>query len=242
MNSFRIFSKADEEGGEGGSQPSSSRASSSSSLRRLVSEKATSLLSSITATIRSIQRRGLAKRLEKVTAESDMLLEDHVVFLMDSVPPRFKQQTWRLLYSTSKHGFSLQTFYRRVSNAFPTVLLVKDVRGSIFGAFATDPYMVQHKYYGTGETFVFKLHPDAEAYRWKYDKEKGSASQNQNDFFLLSTEDCIGFGGGGRFALWIDQELLHGSSSCSPTFEGLERLSEEENFTVQTIEVWSLGD
>ena len=39
-----------------------------------------------------------------------------------------------------------------------------------------------------------------------------------NDFFMLSHRDHLAMGSGGHFGLWLDAELLHGSSGPSETF------------------------
>lgn len=36
----------------------------------------------------------------------------------------------------------------------------------------------------------------------------------KNDFFQLSTPDCLALGSMGHFALYIDQELLHVGEAC----------------------------
>lgn len=33
--------------------------------------------------------------------------------LSGALPPRFRMSSWKLLYSTARHGISLQTLYRR---------------------------------------------------------------------------------------------------------------------------------
>lgn len=42
---------------------------------------------------------------------------------------------WSLVYSTARHGISLQTLYRNMANYgdSPTVLLVKDENGKVCG-------------------------------------------------------------------------------------------------------------
>ena len=39
-----------------------------------------------------------------------------------------------------------------------------------------------------------------------------------NSYFVISAKDHLAVGSGGHFALWLDSELLHGSSGPSQTF------------------------
>ena len=224
--------------GEGGS----SSLSPSPSLRRMVSAKARSLLDSIRAlasSFRAEKQRKVPKRFKGVLEESECLDLDHLEFLSAAVPAMFKHSKWDLVYSTRRHGFSLQTLLRRCRRVAPTLLVVEDMRNSVFGVFVTEPWAVHDKYYGTGETFVFVLHPlDPVAYFWKQKAEGAEAARN--DYFQYSTNECIAVGGGGRYALWIDEDLLYGTSSFSPTFEGMKPLSSTEDFQVKNIEMWSL--
>lgn len=64
---------------------------------------------------------------------------------------------WRLVYSPRIHGVSLTTFYRKVKDAGPTVLLVQDHEGYAFGGFASAEWHVAERYFGDGESFVFRF-------------------------------------------------------------------------------------
>ncbi|UPR00937.1 TLD domain-containing protein [Chloropicon primus] len=176
----------------------------------------------------------------KVVSESCLLLPQHIDFLIESVPDRYKQHKWDLLYSTARDGISLQTLYRRVAKTSPTILVVKDMQSHVFGVFAPDPWKVHHKFYGTGETFVFKLEPEAEAAAYHWDQKEHS-KEERNNFFMFSTDDCIAVGGGGHFALWLDEDLLYGNSCKSKTFNN-DCLSSSEVFQVLNIEVWRLSE
>mmetsp|Transcript_10734 Transcript_10734/g.20246 ORF Transcript_10734/g.20246 Transcript_10734/m.20246 type:complete len:164 (-) Transcript_10734:51-542(-) len=154
------------------------------------------------------------------------------------MPDRYNQHRWDLLYSTARDGISLQTLYRRVAKTSPTILFVKDMQSHVFGVFAPDPWKVHHKFYGTGETFVFRLEPDIQFYQWN---QRDHSEEKRNNFFMFSTDDCIAVGGGGHFALWLDEDLLYGNSSKCKTFNN-SCLASSEVFQVLNIEVWSLSE
>uniref|UniRef100_A0A667XPH2 TLDc domain-containing protein n=1 Tax=Myripristis murdjan TaxID=586833 RepID=A0A667XPH2_9TELE len=97
----------------------------------------------------------------------------------------------------------------------PTLMVLKDGDGQVFGALASEPLRVSDCFYGTGETFLFSFCPELQVHaRWP----------------LLS--------GRGGFGLWLDGDLYHGRSSTCGTF-GNPRLTQREDFVLQDIEVWA---
>jgi len=93
----------------------------------------------------------------ELTSPSDLLNEELVRCITTALPNRFRMSTWDLLYSTDKHGFSLQSLYRKAAGISPTVLLIKDGADFIFGAYCSEAWKMGSRFYGTGETFVFQL-------------------------------------------------------------------------------------
>ncbi len=174
----------------------------------------------------------------KLVSESALLTEVHIEALIDAMPDRFRQHKWELQYSTTRDGISLHTLYRKTAKTAPTVTVVKDRQGHVFGVFAPDPWKVHHKFYGTGETFVFKLAPELAVWHWN---QAEHSDEKRNNFFLFSTDDCIAVGGGGHFALWLDEDLLYGNSTVCSTFNN-KCLAGSEVFQVLSIEVWRLSE
>lgn len=113
--------------------------------------------------------------------------------------------------------FSQSTSFQ-AKNREPTLLVLKDMQGGVFGGFATRVWMEKgESYYGDGESFVWSLVGEAgtegEAPLRKY------AWSTENSYFQLSTsKDGLAMGGGGSFALFVDPELLNGSSGACETF------------------------
>ena len=141
----------------------------------------------------------------------------------------------------------------------------------IFGCFATQPWHQDPFYYGSGEMFMFQLHPVRKLYHWT----------GQNHFFQLGHHNCLAVGGrydggvharrahffpcgrlarsplpltgahhrvrphagsvkrarSGTFALWLDQQLYHGSSARCETFDN-DVLAHSEDFLVMGLELW----
>ncbi|GIL94425.1 hypothetical protein Vretimale_619 [Volvox reticuliferus] len=168
----------------------------------------------------------------RFVGEPSVILNDlQMRALASAIPPLERMKDWTLSYSTVKHGISLQTLYRRAVNGMPSVLLIRDFGGFTFGCFTPDSWRVAPRYYGSGETFVFQLEPYRVAYPWR------STSDVKNDFFQYGTPECLAVGGVGHFAIWVDADLLAGSSGICGTF-GSPCLAHAEEFKVQHLELW----
>jgi len=165
----------------------------------------------------------------EMIGESAMLRRRHFKKIRNSLPTRYRDYNWKRLFSTTTEGTSLITFYSRIENKGPTVLLIEDTNGYIFGGFASEEWHISDRFFGTGETFVFTVKPKFFCYKWT----------GGNDYFLHGTKDFIGMGGGGsgRYALYVDSEFLWGTSETSNTFLN-RRLSCTEEFSATIVEVW----
>ena len=64
-----------------------------------------------------------------------------------------------LLYSTEAHGCSLRMAYSRLQDSGPSLLVVLDTNGHLFGGYAPLPWHISSHYFGTGEAFLFSAHP-----------------------------------------------------------------------------------
>ena len=93
----------------------------------------------------------------RLSEESSILTADQVTALASAVPARYRLSDWTLQYSMGRHGISLQTMYRRGAGSAPTILVVRDTMGYVFGCYTSESWRVAPRYYGTGETFVFQL-------------------------------------------------------------------------------------
>ncbi|KAK8632551.1 hypothetical protein V6N13_072942 [Hibiscus sabdariffa] len=72
---------------------------------------------------------------------------------------------WKLLYHSSLNGLSFNTFLGNISNDGPTVLIIKDREGYIFGGFASQPWERHSDFYGDMKSFLFQLYPKASIFR-----------------------------------------------------------------------------
>uniref|UniRef100_A0A1D1ZKQ5 Oxidation resistance protein 1 n=2 Tax=Anthurium amnicola TaxID=1678845 RepID=A0A1D1ZKQ5_9ARAE len=167
-----------------------------------------------------------------IISEPSLLLSENMRSdLYVSLPAVTQGKNWVLLYSTWRHGISLSTLYRR-SMLCPglCLLVVGDRMGAVFGGLVEAPLCPtnKRKYQGTNSTFVFTIissHPVI------------FRPTGANHYFTLCSTDYFALGGGGHFALYLDGDLLNGSSSSSETF-GNTCLAHSQDFEVKEVELW----
>ncbi|KAL5712027.1 hypothetical protein ACHQM5_014237 [Ranunculus cassubicifolius] len=152
-------------------------------------------------------------------------------FLQSSLPNIVKGCQWELLYSTLRDGTSLRTLLRK-SIDLPGVclLIVGDMQGAIFGGLLECPLRptAKRKYQGTNQTFVFTT---------IYGQPRLFRATGANRYYYLCLNDLLAFGGGGNFALCLDEDLLRGTSGPSDTFGNL-CLAHSQEFEMKNVELW----
>ncbi|KAG5583132.1 hypothetical protein H5410_053759 [Solanum commersonii] len=80
--------------------------------------------------------------------------------------PQDELHEWRLLYHSTVHGLSFSTFLGNISNdKGPTLLVIKDKEGYIYGGYASQPWEKHADFYGDMKSFLFQLYPEASVYR-----------------------------------------------------------------------------
>ena len=73
------------------------------------------------------------------------------------LPSLVKMREWKLLFNVNKDGISYTTFYSNVKDRDNTVLLVKDTKGKVFGAYCSEAWRKVLHFYGLGESFLFSF-------------------------------------------------------------------------------------
>lgn len=181
----------------------------------------------------------------KLIDPSHVLHKEHFTQIMaQGVPIRFHESALELIYSTNLHGISLQTLFNRVKTTSPSLVAVRDTKERVFGCYAAAPWKASAtRYYGTGESFVFGTIGEdvARVYKWS---RANSLFQFTSSNFL-----AIGGGAGSHFALWVDEDLLMGTTSACSTFGSppLTNVVEEEDgpssmeFKIVCLEVWGFS-
>ena len=140
---------------------------------------------------------------------SDILAyPDEILRIREACPVRCGLRDWELLYSTKRHGLSMNTFFRQVQGRRDSVLVIKDSGGHVFGAFIPFAWKQSSTFYGSGESFVLAVKPTWTQYRWS----------RQNSMFAITNPKGIMIGGGGSPAIWLDGDFNQGTSGPCMTY------------------------
>ncbi|XP_033227948.1 oxidation resistance protein 1 isoform X3 [Belonocnema kinseyi] len=161
---------------------------------------------------------------------TEILSDDHREHLCRHLPARAEGYLWTLVFSTSQHGFSLNSMYRKMAKVeSPILLVIEDTEGNVFGALTSCSLHVSDHFYGTGESLLFRFTPRFQAFNWTGD----------NLYFIKGNNESLAIGAGdGKFGLWLDGDLYQGRTQSCSTY-GNEPLAPREDFVVKTLECWA---
>ncbi|XP_063834374.1 oxidation resistance protein 1 isoform X3 [Ostrinia nubilalis] len=82
------------------------------------------------------------------------------------LPARAQGYMWSLTFSTSQHGFSLASMYRKMQRVdSPVLLVIQDTDNNVFGALTSCALHPSEHFYGTGESLLFSFQRVEEARR-----------------------------------------------------------------------------
>ncbi|KAM4614505.1 MTOR-associated protein MEAK7 [Discoglossus pictus] len=163
------------------------------------------------------------------------------VMYLNSHLPSEVQHKWRLLFSTRIHGESFSQLCGHLIDQGPSVLVLKDSDGFIFGGFASQNWEVKPQFQGNDRCFLFSISPRLDVYTY--------TGYNDHYMYLNHGQQTMpnGLGMGGQheyFGLWIDSNYGIGHSKAKPrcTTYNSPQLSAKEDFTIDAMEVWAVGD
>uniref|UniRef100_A0A8D9BCV9 Oxidation resistance protein 1 n=1 Tax=Cacopsylla melanoneura TaxID=428564 RepID=A0A8D9BCV9_9HEMI len=168
--------------------------------------------------------------LPDLNGATEIVTEDHRKQLCRHLPARAEGYTWTLVFSTSQHGFSLSSLYRKMNRIdSPILLFIQDTDCNVFGALTSCALKTSDHFYGTGESLLFSFTPELQVYNWTGD----------NMYFIKGNNESLSIGAGdGKFGLWLDGDLYQGRSEPCSTY-GNEPLSPQQDFVVKTLECWA---
>ncbi|CAI5980210.1 unnamed protein product [Closterium sp. NIES-64] len=171
--------------------------------------------------------------------EDTWLLQKELTWHIAGALQEKECREWCLLYSSKLHGLSFNSFLGKVSSLpHPTVLVVRDSSGAIFGAFASKPWERGSAFYGDMRSILFSFLPTAAVF-----KAAGTSTNIQwcaSGFASESIPNGIGLGGQpGHFALFLSSDFDSGHSRPSTTFNS-SSLSSTPNFNIDAVECWAV--
>ncbi|CRK99248.1 CLUMA_CG012679, isoform B [Clunio marinus] len=161
---------------------------------------------------------------------TEILSEDHREKLCSHLPARAEGYSWSLVFSTSQHGFSLNSLYRKMHKLeSPILIVIEDTQKNVFGALTSCSLHVSDHFYGTGESLLYKFNPSFKVFHWS----------GENLYFIKGNPESLAIGAGdGKFGLWLDGDLNQGRSQHCSTYSN-EPLAPEEDFVIKTLECWA---
>jgi|ERR1712062_906253 len=169
--------------------------------------------------------------LPKLDCNSEILDLSLISKLETNLGESFQGYDWSLVFtSNDKNKQGIEDFYKSTAtiDIDATLILIKDMGGSKFGAFTNSRWEISPTYFGTSESFLFTLEPDFNIYR----------ASNKNNYFMLCNDDSIAMGGGGDFAIFLDGDFNTGTSGPCETFNN-PKLASEEDLIIKVVEVWT---
>jgi len=161
---------------------------------------------------------------------TEILSEEHRKKLCRHLPARAEGYVWTLVFSTSQHGFSLNSLYRKMNRLeSPILMVIEDTEHNVFGALTSCALKVSDHFYGTGESLLFRFTPEFQVFNWTGD----------NMYFIKGNNESLAIGAGdGKFGLWLDGDLYQGRTQRCNTY-GNETLAPQEDFVVKAMECWA---
>lgn len=162
-----------------------------------------------------------------------------LIFVNINLPAKMRSK-WRFLFSSQMHGESFSTLLGRIVEQGPTVLIIEDTNGHIFGGFAPEEWKIGPNFVGDDSAFLFTLKP----------KMRCFPATQYNDHYqylnLYMKTMPNGLGMGGQFdywGLWLDEEYGNGrcSETCT-TYNNYFQLSANKEFKIRNVEVWGVGE
>jgi hypothetical protein len=171
---------------------------------------------------------------------SDLLDMGAVMFLNSFLPGDAKGRLFPL-FSSRQHGESFSTFVGRIVKQGPILLVLRDTGGHVFGGFSSQSWSIGPEFTGSPSCFLYTLYPSVGVY--------DSTGYNSNYMYLEQNAQTLpnGLGMGGQlnyFGLWLSGDYGSGHSMARPTCTtyGSPTLSSTEEFKIDCLEAWGVGD
>lgn len=152
------------------------------------------------------------RQLPQLQRPSRFVRDEEWASIWSWIPLRYRLLNLDLAFTTAEHGHLLSTLVTRCNDQEPLILLIETMPGKVLGVYFSKSLNFRHgpSFYGTGETFLFTLRPEAKKYPWDH--------LSDNHSFVCVTESFLACGTGEQFGLWIDRYLTSLTSGPSVTF------------------------
>ena len=212
--------------------------------------------------------RILGTSADDESANSNILSTPLMHSLQDSIPYGVAEQNFWMKYSLARDGASLSSLLRHIRGAKYTILALETADGEVFGSFTSEPWENNLNYFGTGESFLWRISHQFRNYSYNnLNIDQGQRDDldesddvdvfpwtGENNCIQLCTHAKIAIGGGSHaskeqhniaygFGIAIDRDMTRGTSSHCATFGSppLSKIHPDGSpFEIMNLEVWTL--
>ena len=159
--------------------------------------------------------------------------KDEEIMISNWIKPNSKIK-FNLLYQISRDGDNISTFYNKVKNKSPTLILIKSKSGYKFGGYTTNTWESNSDDYKKDKSaFLFSLNK----------KKKYNIKNDCIQKAIYGSSSYFAFGGGSDLYI-CDKCTSNNSSYCNPssynTTEEYELNGGQQNFYVDELEVYNV--
>jgi hypothetical protein len=125
-------------------------------------------------------------------SKSHSLTPDLMSKLQGYLPPSKRGESFWLLYSLVRDGASIDTLLRNVEDSLHTLLVVETMDGEVFGAFTSRPWKIRQDFYGTGESFLWRVVDNGQAIvpeGFQFEKKNDTKVDSGHGANLIDSDD-----------------------------------------------------
>lgn len=174
------------------------------------------------------------KFIPKLDTPSEILSEKQLREIHQNIPYYQRYKNLKLVYSITKDGTSMKTFYENTQDVPVSIVVIKDDSQHIFGGYLSEPIKNSPKFYGTGESFVFTFHNSERIHCFE--------GTSENEYYIMSDNEIFAMGCSDDSFSWVlRNDFLKGTSRPTKTYRN-SVLSGNEEFFVMKFEVWTFSD
>jgi hypothetical protein len=176
--------------------------------------------------------------LPLIDVKSEIIDENHWLFLWKEVPSRHRLHNLELVFATRNDGYNLGTLYKNCGTREPLMVIIETSDGTSFGAFISESFSKSDEktFYGNGESFLFSINPNR-VYQWV---GLNNSEPGCDTCFILARRDQLALGGGkDGHGLWLNSSLTQTSSARSSTYNNAPLVGSEKVKEVARVEVYA---
>ena len=170
----------------------------------------------------------------ETNVQSEIFNNTQLMELHSRLPYYHQYSNLRLIYSISKDGCLMKTFYQKVSGENNLIFAVKDDDNNIFGAYSSEEFNNSGKFFGTGECFLYTFYKENRIHVYN--------ATGINEHYLYGDDNQIAFGcSDDYFSLTLENDFYSGYSKPTQTYKN-PILNGKDKFIIIKLEVWGFQD